>query len=186
MLLLIYKRCTISFYIKKWECMCGKDKLQVLTDGSPLSSAAFSSWEVAVGCEGRHDEPRATLCGSEGSGSGRWAQPPSRIYCTNYIILYYNLISSILQSAHMPDNYQINHYFFRKIGIIQNWKGALLFSSLRFYGESIDSYLMDTSIMANIRYFPRSGTTRLVGGIISTTRRKNTWRLIKIEIARVT
>lgn len=40
--------------------------------------------------------------------------------------------------------------------------------------------------MANIRYFPRSGTTNDVGGIISTTRRKNTWRLIRIEIDNVT
>ena len=40
--------------------------------------------------------------------------------------------------------------------------------------------------MANIRYFPSSGTTNDVGGIISTTRRKNTWRLIRMEIDSVT
>lgn len=45
---------------------------------------------------------------------------------------------------------------------------------------------METKIMAKIKYFPRSGTTRLVGGMISTTRRKNTWRLMRIEIAKVT
>lgn len=37
-----------------------------------------------------------------------------------------------------------------------------------------NSYLMETRIMANIKYFPRSGTTKEVGGMISTTRRKNT------------
>lgn len=40
--------------------------------------------------------------------------------------------------------------------------------------------------MANIKYLPSSGTTRDVGGMISTTSRKNTWRLIKIEIDSVT
>lgn len=51
---------------------------------------------------------------------------------------------------------------------------------------SVSSYLIDTSIMANIRYLPRSGTTSDVGGIISTTSRKNTWRLIRMDIDRVT
>jgi len=37
-----------------------------------------------------------------------------------------------------------------------------------------------------MRYFPNNGTTNEVGGIISTTRRKNTWRLIRIEIDKVT
>lgn len=36
------------------------------------------------------------------------------------------------------------------------------------------SYLIDTSIIANIRYFPSKGTTNDVGGMISTTSRKNT------------
>lgn len=40
----------------------------------------------------------------------------------------------------------------------------------RFYS----TYLIDTSIMAKIKYFPNSGTTKDVGGIISTTSRKNT------------
>ncbi len=35
-------------------------------------------------------------------------------------------------------------------------------------------YLIDTNIMAKIKYFPNSGTTRDVGGMISTTSRKNT------------
>jgi len=48
------------------------------------------------------------------------------------------------------------------------------------------SYLIETKIMAKIKYFPKSGTTRLVGGMISTTKRKNTWRLMRIEIAKVT
>lgn len=49
-----------------------------------------------------------------------------------------------------------------------------------------ETHLIETSIMANIKYFPSSGTTSDVGGIISTTSRKNTWRLIKIEIDSVT
>jgi len=40
--------------------------------------------------------------------------------------------------------------------------------------------------MANIRYFPSNGTTKDVGGMISTTNRKNTWRLMRIEIESVT
>ena len=40
--------------------------------------------------------------------------------------------------------------------------------------------------MANIRYLPRSGTTREVGGMISTTSRKNTYRLVRIDIDNVT
>lgn len=47
-------------------------------------------------------------------------------------------------------------------------------------------YLMETRIMAKIKYFPSSGTTNDVGGIISTTSKKNTWRLIKIDIESVT
>lgn len=45
---------------------------------------------------------------------------------------------------------------------------------------------METSIIANIKYFPKSGTTNDVGGMISTTSKKNTWRLIKIDIDNVT
>ena len=37
-----------------------------------------------------------------------------------------------------------------------------------------DCHLNETNIMANIRYLPRRGTTREVGGMISTTSRKNT------------
>lgn len=33
---------------------------------------------------------------------------------------------------------------------------------------------METKIIAKIKYLPSNGTTRLVGGIISTTSRKNT------------
>ena len=36
------------------------------------------------------------------------------------------------------------------------------------------TYLNETNIMANIRYLPSRGTTREVGGMISTTSRKNT------------
>jgi len=43
-----------------------------------------------------------------------------------------------------------------------------------FIYNIIQYYLIDTSIMANIRYFPSKGTTNDVGGIISTTKRKNT------------
>lgn len=60
--------------------------------------------------------------------------------------------------------------------IVQNISNRILF---RYY-------LIDTNIIANIKYFPSNGTTNDVGGIISTTSRKNTWRLIKIEIDRVT
>lgn len=49
-----------------------------------------------------------------------------------------------------------------------------------------EPYLMDTSIMAKMRYFPNKGTTSDVGGMISTTSKKNTWRLIKIDIESVT
>jgi len=45
---------------------------------------------------------------------------------------------------------------------------------------------METSIIANIKYFPSNGTTNDVGGIISTTSKKKTWRLIKIDIDNVT
>lgn len=48
------------------------------------------------------------------------------------------------------------------------------------------TYLIDTSIIAKMRYFPSKGTTNDVGGIISTTSRKNTWRLIRIDIDSVT
>lgn len=50
----------------------------------------------------------------------------------------------------------------------------------------VEFYLMETRIMANIRYLPSNGTTRDVGGMISTTSRKNTCRLIRIEIDKVT
>ena len=40
--------------------------------------------------------------------------------------------------------------------------------------------------MANMRYFPRRGTTREVGGMISTTSRKNTYKLVRIEMDNVT
>ena len=40
--------------------------------------------------------------------------------------------------------------------------------------------------MANIRYFPRRGTTSEVGGIISTTSRKNTYKLVRMDIESVT
>ena len=36
--------------------------------------------------------------------------------------------------------------------------------------------------MAKIRYFPKSGTTSDVGGMISTTKRKNTYKLVKMEM----
>jgi hypothetical protein len=45
---------------------------------------------------------------------------------------------------------------------------------------------MDTRIMAKMRYLPRSGTTSEVGGMISTTSRKNTCRLMRMDIDRVT
>ena len=47
-------------------------------------------------------------------------------------------------------------------------------------------HLIETSIMANMRYFPRRGTTREVGGMISTTSRKNTYKLVRIEMDNVT
>ena len=47
-------------------------------------------------------------------------------------------------------------------------------------------YLIETRIMAKMRYFPKSGTTSDVGGIISTTRRKNTYKLVKMEMESVT
>ena len=48
------------------------------------------------------------------------------------------------------------------------------------------TYLIETKIIANIRYFPNSGTTSDVGGMISTTSRKNTYKLVRIEIDSVT
>lgn len=45
---------------------------------------------------------------------------------------------------------------------------------------------METNIIAKIKYFPNSGTTNDVGGMISTTNKKNTWRLIKIDMDNVT
>lgn len=48
------------------------------------------------------------------------------------------------------------------------------------------THLIDTNIIANIKYLPSKGTTNDVGGIISTTNKKNTWRLINIEIDNVT
>ena len=55
-----------------------------------------------------------------------------------------------------------------------------------FWMPIVGIYLIETRIMANIRYFPKSGTTSDVGGIISTTRRKNTYKLVKIEMDNVT
>lgn len=49
-----------------------------------------------------------------------------------------------------------------------------------------NTYLIETKIMAKIKYLPNNGTTRDVGGIISTTSKKNTWRLMRIEIDNVT
>lgn len=64
---------------------------------------------------------------------------------------------------------------------------CLLYYHSTFYDQiNVKSNLMDTRIMANIRYFPSNGTTSDVGGIISTTRRKNTWRLIRMDIDNVT
>ena len=51
---------------------------------------------------------------------------------------------------------------------------------------NIVTYLIETKIIANIRYFPNNGTTSEVGGIISTTSRKNTYKLVRIEIDSVT
>lgn len=52
---------------------------------------------------------------------------------------------------------------------------GLLYYKSTFYDQiNVTSNLIDTRIIANIRYFPSSGTTNDVGGIISTTRRKNT------------
>jgi len=45
---------------------------------------------------------------------------------------------------------------------------------------------METRIMAKMRYLPSSGTTSDVGGMISTTSRKKTCRLMRIDIDRVT
>ena len=45
---------------------------------------------------------------------------------------------------------------------------------------------MDTRIMAKMRYFPSSGTTSDVGGMISTTSKKNTYKLVRIEMDSVT
>lgn len=52
--------------------------------------------------------------------------------------------------------------------------------------KGILPYLMETRIMAKMRYFPSNGTTSDVGGIISTTSRKNTCRLMRIDIDSVT
>ena len=57
---------------------------------------------------------------------------------------------------------------------------------MRMMKYSEMSHLNETSIMANIRYLPRRGTTSEVGGIISTTSRKNTYKLVRMEIERVT
>ena len=52
---------------------------------------------------------------------------------------------------------------------------------------SDDKYhLNETNIMANIRYLPKRGTTSDVGGIISTTSRKNTYKLVRMDIDSVT
>ena len=56
--------------------------------------------------------------------------------------------------------------------------GMLTFSEM--------THLMETRIMAKMRYLPSRGTTRLVGGIISTTSRKNTCRLMRMEMESVT
>ena len=40
--------------------------------------------------------------------------------------------------------------------------------------------------MAKMRYFPNRGTTSDVGGMISTTRRKNTYNEVRMEMERVT
>ena len=57
---------------------------------------------------------------------------------------------------------------------------------MRMMKYSEMGHLNETSIMANIRYLPRRGTTSEVGGIISTTSRKNTYKLVRMEIERVT
>jgi hypothetical protein len=45
---------------------------------------------------------------------------------------------------------------------------------------------METRIMAKMRYFPSNGTTSDVGGMISTTSKKNTYKLVRIEMDSVT
>lgn len=52
--------------------------------------------------------------------------------------------------------------------------------------DPVATHLIETRIMANMRYFPSRGTTREVGGMISTTSRKNTWREMRMEMLRVT
>jgi len=54
------------------------------------------------------------------------------------------------------------------------------------FSNTIVTHLIDTRIMANMRYFPSNGITRDVGGMISTTSKKNTWSEMRIEIDRVT
>lgn len=68
------------------------------------------------------------------------------------------------------------------------YKTNFLLKLFVFFTAIVNSstYLIETSIMANIRYFPSNGTTKDVGGMISTTNRKNTWRLMRIEIESVT
>ena len=48
------------------------------------------------------------------------------------------------------------------------------------------THLIDTRIIAKMRYFPNSGTTSDVGGMISTTSRKNTYKLVRMEMDNVT
>lgn len=52
--------------------------------------------------------------------------------------------------------------------------------------EILAPHLIETRIMANIRYLPSNGTTSDVGGMISTTSKKNTCKLIRIDIDSVT
>ena len=52
--------------------------------------------------------------------------------------------------------------------------------------DKCTTHLIDTSIIAKIKYFPSKGTTNDVGGIISTTSRKNTYKLVRMEMDSVT
>lgn len=77
---------------------------------------------------------------------------------------------------------------------VASYNGLLARASGSISGDSREyttnitlcTHLIETKIMAKMRYLPSNGTTSDVGGMISTTSKKNTCRLIKIDIESVT
>ena len=123
--------------------------------------------------------------GRNGAGEGNFTGVPTSRYTT------FCFLQTFLNFHNSPINFKLQPCGRWPQSTVSVQDGAkdysYSFSECRIKKEYVlSSHLMETSIMAKMRYFPRRGTTREVGGMISTTSRKNTYRLVRIEMERVT